>query len=77
MLPYPNINPVLIAFGPLQIRWYGIMYLLGFLFSYLLVRYQLARQKSKLLTKEQLLDLILLFNPGIDPWGQVGIYPFL
>ncbi|MBA4394982.1 MAG: prolipoprotein diacylglyceryl transferase, partial [Desulfobacca sp.] len=32
MLPFPNIDPVLVAFGPLQVRWYGLMYLLGFLF---------------------------------------------
>ncbi|MEK6625499.1 MAG: prolipoprotein diacylglyceryl transferase, partial [Bdellovibrionota bacterium] len=27
----PNIDPVLIALGPIQIRWYGLMYVIGFL----------------------------------------------
>lgn len=41
MLSYPHIDPVLVSFGPLQVRWYGLMYLLGFLASYLLVRKQI------------------------------------
>jgi len=28
-LPYPHINPVFLEFGPLQFRWYGLMYLIG------------------------------------------------
>lgn len=30
MLTYPNIDPVAIALGPLQVHWYGLMYLLAF-----------------------------------------------
>jgi len=40
MLSYPHIDPVIFNLGPLQIRWYGLMYVLGFLAAYLLVRYQ-------------------------------------
>ena len=29
MLTYPQIDPVLIHLGPLQIRWYGLMYVVG------------------------------------------------
>ncbi len=76
MLPYPNIDPVLIAFGPLQIRWYGIMYLLGFLFSYMLVHYQLARQKTKLLTNEQLLDLYFYLILGLILGARLGYILF-
>jgi phosphatidylglycerol:prolipoprotein diacylglycerol transferase len=42
MITYPNIDPVAFHIGPLSVRWYGIMYLLGFATSYLLVRYQIA-----------------------------------
>ena len=28
-LPYPHIDPVFLEFGPLQFRWYGLMYLIG------------------------------------------------
>lgn len=76
MLPYPNINPVLIAFGPFQVRWYGMMYLLGAFFSYLLVRYQLARQKSPLLTKEQLLDFYFYSILGLIIGARLGYVLF-
>ncbi|MDD2624681.1 MAG: prolipoprotein diacylglyceryl transferase, partial [Candidatus Riflebacteria bacterium] len=29
MLEFPAINPVLLSLGPLQIRWYGLMYVIG------------------------------------------------
>lgn len=37
MIPYPDINPDLFTIGPLHIRWYGLMYVLGFIASYLLI----------------------------------------
>jgi len=44
MLNYPSINPIIVKLGPLQIRWYGVMYILGFMASYLLVRYQIRKK---------------------------------
>ena len=44
MLAYPEIDPVLLTIGPLKLRWYGLMYVLGFAASYLLVRYQLKQR---------------------------------
>jgi len=41
MLTYPHIDPVLIHLGPLKIRWYGLMYVLGFISCYFLVRKQI------------------------------------
>jgi phosphatidylglycerol:prolipoprotein diacylglycerol transferase len=38
MLPYPQIDPVIIHIGPLQPRWYGLMYLLGFLYTFRLLK---------------------------------------
>ena len=33
-LPFPQINPVLLELGPLQIHWYGIGYVVGLLFGW-------------------------------------------
>lgn len=38
MLKYPQIDPVIFTLGPLQPRWYGLMYLLGFLYTFRLLR---------------------------------------
>lgn len=46
MIQYPNIDPVIFKIGPLALRWYGLMYLLGFVASYLLVRFQLQKKKK-------------------------------
>ena len=40
MLTYPNIDPIAISLGPLQVHWYGLMYLLAFLFAWGLATYR-------------------------------------
>lgn len=44
MLTYPDIDPVIIGFGPVALRWYGLMYLLGFATSYFLIRIQINEE---------------------------------
>jgi phosphatidylglycerol:prolipoprotein diacylglycerol transferase len=70
------MDPVLVSFGPFQIRWYGLMYLLGFFLSFLLVRYQLARQKTPLLNKEKLLDLYFYLVLGLVIGARLGYILF-
>ena len=47
MITFPNIDPVALRLGPLSVRWYGVMYLLGFGASYLLVRRQINHPVRK------------------------------
>jgi phosphatidylglycerol:prolipoprotein diacylglycerol transferase len=57
-----NINPILIDLGPIRVSWYGFMYVLGFLASYLLVRYQIKKKDfgvSRLDVENLLFYLIL------------------
>ncbi len=39
-----NFNPILVDLGPIRVSWYGLMYVLGFLASFLLVRYQMKKK---------------------------------
>lgn len=48
MIPYPNISPEIFRIGPFAIRWYGLMYLIGFAASLLLVKYQIKKRGLKL-----------------------------
>lgn len=41
-LPFPTIDPVLVEFGPLAIRWYALAYIVGFLFGWWLAKRLLA-----------------------------------
>jgi phosphatidylglycerol:prolipoprotein diacylglycerol transferase len=46
-MTFPDIDPVIFSVGPFQVRWYGLMYVLGFIASYNLVRYQIKRFSFK------------------------------
>jgi len=43
---YSLIDPVLIRIGPLAVRWYGIMYLCGFLCGYWVIKSELRRRNG-------------------------------
>ncbi len=51
MLPYPQIDPEIVRFGPFAVRWYGLMYALGFAASYLLVKHQMQNMGKVPLVK--------------------------
>lgn len=38
MIKYPQIDPVIIHLGPLEPRWYGLMYLIGFMYTHRLLK---------------------------------------
>ena len=38
MLHYPNIDPILFSFGPIQIRWYGLAYIAGLVIPFFLFK---------------------------------------
>ncbi len=44
MIPYPHINPEIVRVGPIAVRWYGVMYLIGFAASYVLVMHQIKKK---------------------------------
>ena len=75
MLTYPEFDPVIFAIGPLKIRWYGLMYVLGFAATYALVRYQLTRFRWQELT-EKLDNLNLYLILGVILGGRVGYVLF-
>jgi len=44
MIPYPSIDPEIVRIGPVAVRWYGLMYLIGFASSYFLFTRQLRKR---------------------------------
>ncbi|MEW6594538.1 MAG: prolipoprotein diacylglyceryl transferase [Thermodesulfobacteriota bacterium] len=63
MLPFPAIDPVIVQFGPLQVRWYGLMYVLGFTASYLLVQHQIKKYRlARLADHFENLNLALIVS---------------
>ena len=70
-IPFPNINPVFLELGPLQFRWYGLMYLIGLGSAYFLI---LRRVESKGLsmTKDQVYNMIVWAAFGVFIGGRLG-----
>jgi phosphatidylglycerol:prolipoprotein diacylglycerol transferase len=75
MIPYPQINPEIFRIGPFAVRWYGLMYVLGFATSYLLVLYQL-KKKAVAITKAQIDDIYFYLVLGLLVGARLGYILF-
>lgn len=71
MLTYPEIDPVIFSIGFLKIRWYGLMYVIGFLFAWWLARRRCKSADSPI-TAEQVDDLIFYGMLGVILGGRIG-----
>ena len=75
MLQYPQFDPVMISIGPLSLRWYGMMYVLGILSGWLLGRYRAARPWNKM-TPKLMDDFITWAILGVVLGGRLGYVLF-
>ena len=50
-----NIDPVLLAFGPLEIHWYGILFALGLISGFQVMKRIFIIEKSPLVELDSLL----------------------
>ena len=71
MIPYPNIDPVFLRIGPLQFRWYGLMYLVALTTAYFVIRAR-AVAHGIAISKDQLYDLIVYSAVGVFLGGRLG-----
>lgn len=77
MLSYPAIDPVALSLGPLQFRWYGIMYLLAFASCWLLARSRIGRPgPGRDWTKAAFDDLATWGMLGVILGGRLGYVLF-
>ncbi|HEX8906437.1 MAG TPA: prolipoprotein diacylglyceryl transferase, partial [Longimicrobiaceae bacterium] len=75
-IPYPHIDPVALDLpGPLDIRWYGLGYMVGFGAAYLILR-ALARRGFLRLEPDAIGDLIFALVLGVILGGRVGYILF-
>lgn len=74
MLTYPNIDPVALSLGPVKVHWYGLMYLLAFLFAWGLASYR-AKQRDGW-TGDMISDLVFYGALGVVLGGRVGYVLF-
>ena len=71
MLTYPEIDPIIFSIGPLAIRWYGLMYVVGFLLGWWLARRRAIKPWS-IIKPAQVDDLVFYTMLGVIIGGRVG-----
>lgn len=76
MLHYPNINPVAFKLGPLQVHWYGLMYLIGFAGGWLLACWRAKNQPWRGWNCDQVSDLLFYVALGVILGGRIGYMLF-
>ena len=74
-IPFPNIDPVFFQIGPVQLRWYGLMYMLSFIIGYFLLKRNAKRRKMEL-TTDDLYDLLFFLILGVMVGGRLGYVLF-
>lgn len=70
-LLYPQIDPIIFSLGPISLRWYGLMYLIGFGFAYWLGMKR-AKGSNGVWTTEQVDQLIYTSFWGVVLGGRIG-----
>lgn len=72
MLVHPQFDPIAINFGPLAVRWYGLMYLLGFALFILLGRLRIKNNPGGAFTNSMLDDMLFYGVLGVILGGRLG-----
>ena len=71
MFVYSHPDPIALSLGPLHVRWYGLMYLLGFVTAWWLARRRATRPGSTW-TPTEVDDLIFYCALGTILGGRLG-----
>jgi phosphatidylglycerol:prolipoprotein diacylglycerol transferase len=75
-LRFPRVDPVLLDLpGPVDVRWYGVMYLVGFAAAYVALRH-LARRGELRLPAASVGDLLATLALGVLIGGRLGYLLF-
>jgi len=76
VIPYPDIDPVLVNIGPFPIRWYALAYITGILLGWLYARAIIKRPAlwggRAPLTVDDFDDFILWVTLGVIVGGRLG-----
>jgi phosphatidylglycerol:prolipoprotein diacylglycerol transferase len=76
MLVHPQFDPVAISLGPLAVRWYGLMYLIGFGLMWVLGRYRIKTRPGGVWSTRDLDDALFYGILGTILGGRLGYVLF-
>lgn len=72
---YPDIDPVAISLGPIDVHWYGLMYVVGFFVAWWGLRMRATTPWSPI-APPQAEDLIFYIALGVFVGGRIGYMLF-
>lgn len=75
MLTHPDFDPVALSLGPLDVHWYGIMYLFAFASAWFIAMHRADRDDTPI-TKPQVENLITYGAFGVVLGGRIGYVVF-
>ena len=80
VIPYPQFNPVLLHFGPFEVRWYALAYIVGILLGWVYARAIIRNERywggPAPLTIIEFDDFVLWVTLGIILGGRTGYVLF-
>lgn len=72
MLLYPKIDPVAISIGALKVHWYGVMYMLGFLFFIIAGKWWVKKFQHPYISQKFVDDMLFYGVLGVVVGGRLG-----
>jgi phosphatidylglycerol:prolipoprotein diacylglycerol transferase len=76
VLVHPQFDPVLFSWGPLAIRWYGLMYVLAFIFVIALGKLRVRQGLGHGMTLRDVDDILVYGVFGVILGGRLGYVLF-
>ena len=80
IIPFPDLDPVLVTIGPFAIRWYALAYIFGILLGWVYARAMIRDERNwggpAPLAVEDFDDFILWVTLGIILGGRAGYVLF-
>ncbi|MCG8487048.1 MAG: prolipoprotein diacylglyceryl transferase [Chromatiales bacterium] len=75
MLTYPDIDPVIVTLGSIDIYWYGVMYMIGFFGGWWLGRIRVGKP-GIVWSAKQVDDIVFYIVLGVVGGGRIGYLLF-
>ena len=76
VLPFPLVNPILVQWGPLAIRWYALAYIVGLIAGWALIRRVVADDSlwggAPRPSRDSIDDLLVYCALGVVIGGRLG-----
>ena len=76
MLIHPQFDPVVFSLGPLAVRWYGLMYVVGFVAFVSLGKWRVRHGLGNEMSEQDVDDLLLYGVLGVILGGRLGYVLF-